>query len=147
MRRVTFISLALFFLLLSAAETSFACSCERNFKPLKWQVKDAYVNSTAVFSGEVVEIKPSPTNPDMLAVKIKVGNSWKGKLAEEITITTAKDSAMCGYGFEVGQSYLVYAFGANDDLMTTNCSRTKLSSYKQDIRFLNKLKRRKVKSS
>ncbi len=145
MRRVTFISLTLFFLLLAAAESSFACSCVRSLKPLKAQVKDAYTNSTAIFSGEVISI--APKSEYELTVKIKVGNSWKGKLAEEITFMTAKDGAMCGYGFEVGKAYLVYAFGANDSLMTTNCSRTTLSSYKQDIKFLDKLKRGKVKSN
>ena len=145
MRRVTFTSLALFFLVLAAAESAYACSCARNLKPLKAQVKDAYTSSTAIFSGEVISITPKSEHE--IAVKLKVGKSWKGKLAEEITITTPINSAMCGYGFEAGKSYLVYAAGANDELMTTLCSRTKLASDRQDIRFLDKLKRQRVKSA
>lgn len=145
MKRVTFTSLIFLFLLLSAAESSFACSCIRSLKPLKVQVKEAFNDSTAIFSGEVISI--TPKSESEVTVKIKVGKVWKSKLAEEITITTPINSAMCGYAFEAGKTYLVYAYGANDDLMTTNCSRTKLASYKQDIKYLDKLKRRKVKSS
>lgn len=144
MRRITFISLALLFLM-SAAENSFACSCAPSIGPVKAQVKEAFKKSTAIFSGEVISI--APTSEHQVTVTMRVGKSWKGKLAKEITITTAANSAMCGYGFEAGKTYLVYAFGANDSLMTTICSRTKLSSNTQDITHLNKLKRQKVKYS
>ena len=146
MKRVTLISLALFVLLIATAESSFACSCPRSLKPLKTLVREEYANSTAIFSGEVVEIKLSPTTPDTLAVRLKVLNTWKGKPADEITLSTPRESAMCGYGFVVGNTYLVYATGAGDDLMTTNCSRTGPASDRQDMRFLDKLKRRKVRS-
>src|SRR3982751_5145812 len=88
MKRVTFISLALFFLLIASAETSFACSCLRDSKPLKTQVREAYAKSTAIFSGEVVEIKESPTDKDGLIVKFKVAKSWKGKARQESAIKT-----------------------------------------------------------
>lgn len=112
---------------------------------MKAQVTEAFNDSTAIFSGEVLSV--TPKSESELDIKIKVGKVWKGKFAEEITITTAANSAMCGYTFEAGKKYLVYANGADDSLMTTSCSRTKLSSYKQDIKYLDKLKRRKVKSS
>jgi hypothetical protein len=145
MRKVAFVSLALFILLLSASESSFACSCAPNPKPLKGQVKDAFVESTAIFSGEVISVTPS--SEQQVTVKLKVGKSWKGKPAEEITLTTASNSAMCGYGFEAGKTYLVYANGEADALMVSICSRTKLATYKQDIKYLNKLKRQKVKTT
>ena len=145
MRKVTFISVALLGLFLFAAQSSFACSCVRTFKPLKAQVKKAFNDSTAIFYGEVMTI--TPKSDTEVFVKMHVTKSWKGKLAEEVIISTPENSAMCGYTFEIGDAYLVYASGATDSLMTTNCSRTTVGSQKQDIRFLDKLKRRKVKSS
>jgi hypothetical protein len=69
---------------------------------------------------------------------------WKGELKREIIITTNKDSAMCGYGFEVGKKYLVYANGLKNDLFVDNCSRTTNMSNKGDVKYLTKLKRKKV---
>jgi hypothetical protein len=145
MRKATFISLALLGLVLFAAHSSFACSCIRTFKPLKLQVTEAFKESAAIFSGEVISITPSSESE--VAVKFKVGKSWKGKFAEEVIITTPQNGAMCGYTFDIGHAYLVYASGATDSLMTTNCSRTAVASQKQDIKFLDRLKRRKVKAS
>jgi hypothetical protein len=145
MRKVALISVALLGLVLFAAESSFACSCIRTLKPLKVQVKEAFKDSTAIFYGEVISITPG--SEFVVTVKFKVGKSWKGKLTEEVTITTPENSAMCGYTFEIGDAYLVYASGTTDSLMTTNCSRTTVGSQKQDIKFLDRLKPRKVKSS
>src|SRR5688572_10871 len=125
MKKAIYISLALTLFLLTSAENSFACSCLFSDKPLNVQVKEAFNDSTAIFSGEVISI--TPTSEYEVAVKIKVEKSWKGKFSKEVTITTAKDSAMCGYRFEADKKYLVYAYGAKADLSTTNCSRTTLS--------------------
>lgn len=144
MRKIIFISFVIWIILLASGQNLFACSCQVSLEPLKVQVKEAFNNSTAIFSGEVASV--TPKSEYEVAVKIKVGKSWKGAFFKEVTITTAKDSAMCGYGFEVGKTYLIYASGADDNLMTTNCSRTTIVSDKQDIKFLNKLNRRKVKS-
>lgn len=143
MKKIAFILSILF--LLAASEKSFACSCMLNTKPLKTQVKEAFDSSSAIFSGEVIEI----TSKDEFAVniKIKVEKSWKGNLSKEIIMTTAKDSAMCGYGFQVGQKYLVYAYGKMDALSTNICSRTTGAGNKSDIKYLDKLKKVKNKKS
>jgi hypothetical protein len=133
-------------LLLASAEYSFACTCVASNRPLNAQVKEAFNNSNVIFSGEVTSI--TPKSEYEVTVKIKVEKSWKGTFSKEVAITTNKNSAMCGYGFEVGKTYLVYAYGAKDDLSTTNCSRTKLFSNKEDIKYLDKLKKRvKIKST
>ena len=68
---------------------------------------------------------------------------WKGETADTIQIQTADNSAACGYNFELGESYLVYAY-ANDvaanlsDLSVGLCGRTSLvANAEEDIAELN----------
>ena len=52
---------------------------------------------------------------------------WKGGEQTEITVSTAKSGAACGYGFEKGKKYLVYA-GKEDKgkaLHVSLCGRTR----------------------
>jgi hypothetical protein len=147
MKKYLYILLALALLMLASAEKSFACSCPVPIEPLKKQVQSAFSSADTVFSGEVIEIKESPTDKYSLLVKFKVAKSWKGESKNEITITTAKENAMCGYSFETGKTYLVYANGQNEDLFTTNCSRTATFSKRGDVKYLDKLKRKKTNSN
>jgi len=144
MKKAIYISLALTMFLFASAEKSFACSCEVTLEPEKKQIQDAFTSSGAVFSGEVVEVSESPADKNSLLVKFKVAQSWKGESKREITITTNKESSMCGYSFEVGEKYLVYANGLKNDLFVDNCSRTTNMSNKGDVKYLTKLKRKKV---
>ncbi len=141
MKKTIYISLALTLFLLASAENSFACSCLFSDKPLNVQVKEAFNNSTAIFSGEVISI--TLKSEYEVTVKIKVEKSWKGKFSKEVTITTAKENSMCGYWFEIGKKYLVYANGPKDFLLVTNCSRTTNMSNKGDVKYLAKFKRQK----
>ncbi len=72
-----------------------ACSCpslgETLEQEMKWRLKE----SQAVFSGEVIEITDIPKS--LVLVKIKVEESWKEILPEEITITTERSEGACGY--------------------------------------------------
>jgi hypothetical protein len=53
---------------------------------------------------------------------------WKGVSSDSINITTAIGSGPCGYHFDVGQYYLIYAYGdpeGNINNLDTNfCTRT-----------------------
>ena len=145
MKKVIFITLISLMFLFVSANDLFACSCVASPDPVKQQVKDSYKNSAAIFSGEIISI--TPKDEWTVSVKIKAEKSWKGKFSKEIIISTSKDSAMCGYNFEVGKKYLVYASGKMDSLSTTNCSRTAIFGDKQEIKFLDKLKKTKGKSA
>ena len=147
MKKYIYILLFLPVLMLASVEMSYACSCMLSLEPLKKQVQSAFSSAAVVFSGEVFEIKDSPTNEYEMLVKLKVNYVWKGESTREITINTAKDSSMCGYNFEVGKIYLVYAYGLKDDFSTTNCSRTSTFSPKGDVKYLDKLKRKKKSSN
>ena len=51
-------------------------------------------------------------------------DSWKKARCGTVVIQTPSDSAMCGFGFEVGKSYLIYADMQKGKLSTNLCSRT-----------------------
>ena len=144
MKKNIYLSFLMLIFLFITAERSLACSCVVSPGSLKDQVRMAYSGADAVFSGEVLEIKQSPTDSNSFLVTFKVDNSWKGEAATEITITTATESAMCGYNFEAGKKYLVYASGNKDKLSAYNCSRTAIFSNKGDVKYLGKLSRKKI---
>lgn len=104
---------------------TWACSCF----PLR-SPNEEMNESTAVFSGQVIRINI----PDHFGGMRSVGNPltatftvykiWKGPHKNPIVIQTTRDSASCGYNFEVGQEYLVYSYGSPSNLQTNICTRT-----------------------
>ncbi|WP_020473565.1 hypothetical protein [Zavarzinella formosa] len=79
--------------------------------------------SSAVFLAEVVKVE---TLGQMSTVTLKAERWWKGGESAEITVSTSKSGASCGYGFEKGKKYLVYAHAEPKEklLHVSLCSRT-----------------------
>ena len=130
-------------LVLCSAADAWACTCDfmlRAHLPLKDQVKLALRESRAVFIGQVSEIVPSQGTDMIVTVKLGVERFWKGDLGEEVSLTTGRGGGDCGYQFEVGRKYLVYAYGANKTQLSTNiCQRTTaLSDAVVDLKWLGK---------
>ncbi|MCB9611071.1 MAG: hypothetical protein H6721_02080 [Sandaracinus sp.] len=138
--------LALAFALLFPA-LALACSCMRS------SPTEAAARSTAVFEGRVVELTPIQREGEVtleggcldpacneslsetthqaafssFAVRFEVTRQWKGVESESVVVHTARDSAACGFPFEVGQDYLVYASAEQDGTLSTGlCDRTAL---------------------
>ncbi|MBK6751452.1 MAG: hypothetical protein IPG67_16010 [Acidobacteria bacterium] len=141
MKRSIYITLAIIGFTFAAAETSLACSCIAPTGKLKTQVSNAYKDSDAIFSGKVISMEKT-SDGNYWLVKLAVNYTWKGTGMSEITIKTALDSAMCGYRFENGKEYLVYAHGTAADLYVGNCSRTGSVSENGDVKYLANLKRK-----
>jgi len=105
-----------------------ACSCMQQTQ------EDAAQNASAIFEGRVTRIEDPSGQPK---VHFQVVRSFKGPSQESLTASTANSSAACGYGFEEGKSYLVYASQEGEALVVSLCSRTApLESATED---LNKL--------
>jgi hypothetical protein len=113
-----------------------ACTCDLPLLnlTLKQQVKKAQKQSQAVFVGKVMQINPQGYGVSM---KFRVENVWKGRLSQEVTIFTGQGDGDCGYRFEVGESYLVYASG-HERLSTNICQRTAPRSVDGDMKLLGK---------
>jgi hypothetical protein len=114
----------------------YACSCPW------WPIQRYISSSDAVFSGKVVEIKKPPSGPgwsgnDPETVTFRVIESWKGPGGGTLEVKTPVSGASCGYYFEEGQDYLVYASGKGESLGTSICSGTKsLSKADKDLALL-----------
>lgn len=141
MKTATLFLLILATIIFSSFADAFACTCDlplRNLS-LKQQVNAALKNSKAVFSGQVLEITANPDNHYLVA-KLKVEKSWKSIRTEEVSIVTGRGGGDCGFHFTIGETYLVYAYGTDDNKLGTNiCQRTaKITEAAEDIKLLGK---------
>ena len=85
--------------------------------------------SAAVFSGELVSID----GEFPVVLTFEVARVWKGPVAETLVLTTSSLGAGdCGYPFEAGRAYLVYANGGGDLLGVWLCNGTLPLEYAQE---------------
>ncbi len=128
-----------------------ACLCVGAEGSKKEIVKDALSDSEAVFSGEVVDFENTPNitmmegemvtmmggNTATATATLRVSEVWKGPERQTMQIGTApNDGVSCGYPFEEGKEYLVYASGKQDP-EASGCSETKpLSEAGADLALL-----------
>lgn len=109
-----------------------ACSCEQ--PP---GVAEELSRSDAVFSGKVISIeeKPPLLSVPSKTVIFQVGRIWKGIEQSQVKITTGQGGGDCGFDFNMGQEYLVYAVKSNsyglNSLSTIICDRTATLSQAQ----------------
>ena len=101
-----------------------ACSCLQPPPPVT-----AASESDAVFVGTVLSV--TSTNPSerfaSLKIDLEVSEVFKGLQGDGILVSvfTGSDGALCGYSFEEGVSYLVYAHRNDGQLWTGICDRTR----------------------
>lgn len=120
--------------LASVARSLPACTCAPAGPP-----QQELERADAVFSGRVEAIGPAPMPhddpkwPSRLEVTLRLLAVWKGiPDGERVTVYTASQSAACGFGFEKGKRYMVYAYDAGGELTATLCSRTALLKQAED---------------
>lgn len=110
-----------------------ACSCAGPAGSPQRVAEQALSGSSAVFSGEVVDIDwpllpVSSAAPE--TVTFRVSEVWKGPERRTLEVKTAVSDVSCGYPFDAGESYLVYAYddGTGDVASASLCSSTKALS-------------------
>ena len=119
--------------------TSHACSC---VEPPS--VESELERSDAVFSGEVLEVKEQKDFGDFMKKRVlfEVTDTWKGFSESQVIITTGSGGGDCGFEFQVGHEYLVYAvestmYSDESELVTIICDRTtELTSAQEDLAVL-----------
>ena len=102
--------------LLIAANVAHACSCARS------SLWNDYNESDAVFVGRVLTIEPE--GEFGLTVRMDVLDSWRGVDPGIQTVYTWSSGAACGYAFEEGATYLVFAHGEPASLTVGLCGST-----------------------
>ena len=104
---------------------------------------EARADAAAVFSGTVVRthrsifLRPQGRR----VITFRVDRAWKGVEARTVRVVTGWGGGDCGYPFETGQRYLVYASGGvrGEALVASSCSRTAaLSGAGDDLRALGR---------
>ena len=123
-------------LLLASLLPAHACDCAEPPDPL-----EAMAHHDAVFSGRVVAIEIVDRGMRWFdkAVTFEKLDCWKGAHAGTLVVYTPLNSAGCGYDFQVGVEYLVYADSPapGQDLHTGLCTRTQpLASAGSDLEAL-----------
>lgn len=120
-----------------------ACQCRS--LPSVWS---AFDRSSAVFVGKAVKsnLKESSafeeyeklSDEDMI-YEFEVVNSFKGVKNNTVKINLGEPN-MCEFGFQIGETYLIYANGKNEQNLYTGtfCSRIeKLKNAEDQIHFIN----------
>jgi hypothetical protein len=113
-----------------------ACKCRLQ------TVEEAKQDAVGIFEGRVTSIVDEPkTEANMFpgkSVTFALVRTWRSfENQEAVTLRTNESSASCGYTFEVGSTYLVYAVGEPDKLLVTSCGRTRrLSEANEDLAAL-----------
>lgn len=90
-------------------------------------LEEAVQQSDAIFTGVVLEIEPGGEQyPGNVFIVMRSGSWWKGDVVETVRLLTGEGGAVCGYPFQVGKEYLVYAGlpSSQEYLWTSLCSRT-----------------------
>jgi 5-hydroxyisourate hydrolase-like protein (transthyretin family) len=128
--------------LVSAGEAS-ACSCVFGGAAVCqefWQV-DAVFAGTATRSATAV-VDDGDYKRQIRVLKFSVAEAFRGERVSEIEVATGFGGGDCGYGFRVGETYLVYA-GRNERdgrLYTGICHRTKpLAKAAEDLAYIRAL--------
>lgn len=97
------------------------CGCEGSDRPVNEQIHNAYAEATAVFIGRVARVQIARTSR---TAWFAVRSPLKGPRDSEIVIST--DEGECGFVFQAGEDYLVYAYTRDGVLRTNSCTRTRL---------------------
>src|SRR5919107_6429600 len=109
-------------LVLYPPKCAYACSCM--VVPIQRYIS----SSDAVFSGEVVDLQKGTSVSRMFGpsdtVTLRISEAWKGTNQGTLEVSTPSQGSACGYAFEEGQEYLVYAYG-KQDLKVDACGETK----------------------
>jgi len=103
--------------------SAYACSCEEPGTPTEERDE-----STSVFAGVVVRVDTLMTQQGYEAIHVlfEVQRIWKGPDSTAVLVRTTACSGLCGYFFQVGETYLVYTFVDSETgaLWTNICTRT-----------------------
>lgn len=139
-----------FFLCLAFAGKAYACTCITGLDP-----KSEVERADAVFAGTVVrgevllrqEPSPSQYASPYIGRRFHFEVMWaiKGKIGKQVEIETGMGIGDCGYSFQIGHRYLVYAFGTATRLNTSGCTRTgPLESMRneEDFREFDRLRKK-----
>ena len=100
---------------------------------LRWKLKEAQI-------GDVIPTVATDLDQDgpVILVSLEVLHSYRGDQRKPMRLTTGLGGGDCGFDFEVGKQYLVYAFKDEaGELSTNTCTRTtRLEKGRDNLAYL-----------
>src|SRR5262249_2290296 len=117
-----------------------ACSCQYGGTPPCQE----YWKTDVVFAGRVVgvakiTIKEGADEFEQRLARIEVTETFRGEQAAKAEVVTGLGLGDCGYVFNVGETYLIYAKRDKSDkrLYTSVCTRTRpISQAAEDLDYI-----------
>lgn len=146
------------FILCFSVSNAVACTCVSEKESLGKKVKKAFEASEVIFTGNVIAKKIHPqsteyeSGSDPVVYTFEIINPYKNTLENKtIEVVSVRSGATCGYTFEIGKTYLVYArtsdyYSENKKITTSYttglCDRNNLigNVKKRELNKLNCLK-------
>ncbi|MBC7795857.1 MAG: hypothetical protein H7Z37_03180, partial [Pyrinomonadaceae bacterium] len=131
--------LAVFIVIICVSPQSvFACSCATP-SPIYKDFKTA----NAVFAGKVISAKRvkrtvedegEKSEDEEMEYQFQVIEVFKNIKGKQVTINGGSVNSSCSREFDVGESYLIYAYGENENSLGASlaCGRTGILRYAQD---------------
>jgi Carboxypeptidase regulatory-like domain len=129
------------------SETAFACDCMLSPHPCEayWQVEAVFIGTAKELSWIEFEEKLED-----LVIKRKqpvfsfsVDQAFRGVNGSQVAVKTGMWEGDCGYGFKIGEHYLVYAYrdGQKKEMLATSiCTRTRpISNADEDLEYIQGL--------
>jgi hypothetical protein len=95
------------------------CGCDST---ATWQ--DAYDKANIVFVGTCMDVIPNAIKGG-LNILFQIDSSWK-RTIEPVTTVHTNSSNQCGYPFERGERYIVFANKRHQTTMTSECEPNQL---------------------
>jgi hypothetical protein len=110
-------------------------------------------SDAVIFSGTALEVsRPGgsadlPASERLVRVRFSVNELFRGASDKTMVVSTPDESGMCGYEFQAGESYLVFARLTAQGVVTSVCSRTThLSAAQDDLEVLHEAAQGGVRS-
>lgn len=111
-----------------------ACSC---IDP--GSVSAGFDASGSVLEGKVLSVQHQPA-AHRITTRLEVLQRWKGAPGKTVDVVTADQGSMCGFEFQRGTRYVIFAREATSPLSVSICSLSKASAAAAaDIAELNRL--------
>jgi hypothetical protein len=125
------------------ASEAAACDCAREGKPCEEYWKASVVFAGIVTGSSMVTLTKGDYTISQRVINLKLDHAYKGIGGTEVQVLTGLGDSDCGYGFRVGEKYLVYAFrNEGNKLETSICTRTgPLSEADEDLDYIRGISR------
>lgn len=121
-RSLSFVALAI-----TSLARALACSCD-TFPPMDVE----FARSDSVFVGRVVQMSVEPRvegnyRYEVRVCRFQIIEAFRGigDQKKEFTVVTRMSGTACGFPFELGERYLVYASIYHGEMETSVCRRTR----------------------